>query len=135
MEGCLVNKKGRVVFKNCNQNLQQVGGNDEYMVSEVFFTFEIDGKLIGEFYANLKQEVGSDFETGSIEVTLPIGYQGPFNHAAFSEGAVMYFRSMIGSQGSGIHIEGNCGNIMMQNNTFARDFVIEFDIADPGTGW
>lgn len=119
--------KARVTFHTLIQDSQEYGSDDEFMVSRVFFTLEIDGKKFENLFADLKQTVGSDFETGSIEVSPPRGYEGRFNHAAFSEGATKYFRSLVGSKGTGVRTEGS-RNIRMQNNIFKKEMAIEFEI-------
>jgi hypothetical protein len=48
------------------------------MVSRLFFTLRIGDKEFN-LSADIKQAIGSDFEKGSIEVSRPKGYAGPFN--------------------------------------------------------
>jgi len=115
----------RITFHQLIQDSQDYGNDDEHMISRVFFSLEVDGKGAGDFTADLKQVVGSNIETGEIEVGAPSGYDGPFNHQGFSEAARKYFRSLIGSQGSGIHIAGGT-NIRMRNNRFVRDAQFTF---------
>jgi hypothetical protein len=62
-------------------NAQEYGTNDEYMVSVVEFSYEINGKRHDELKCTLKQTVGSDIEKDPIEVSPPIGYDGPINYA------------------------------------------------------
>lgn len=114
-------------FYKCIQDSQDLGSDDEFMVSRVFFTLNIDGKIY-DCHANLKQTVGSNFETGTIEVGPPIGYNGPFNHMAFRDEAEKYFRSLVGSNASGIRIGGGCSNIRMRNNTFGVIMPFQLDI-------
>ncbi|MDP2951702.1 MAG: hypothetical protein Q8O76_00110, partial [Chloroflexota bacterium] len=82
--------KAKVTFHKLLQDSQQVGSDDQHMVSRVFFTLEVDGKPIGDLHADLKQAVGSDIEKGHIEVGFPEGYKGPFNYGAFAGGATKY---------------------------------------------
>jgi len=126
--------KAKVVFFKCLQDSQELGSNDEHMVSRVFFTLEIDGQSFVNLYANLKQTVGDDYETGSIEVSQPQGYSGPLNYEAFSNAAVKYYRSLVGSQGRVIRVEGS-RNARMRNNTFMRMMEVEFDIGKSDTSW
>ncbi len=74
--------KATVTFNRLVQDSQDYGSNDEHMVSRVFFTLEIDGTK-HELYADIKQTVGSSYETGPIEVSKPHGYSGPFSHQEF----------------------------------------------------
>ena len=121
-------KKLKGLFYKCIQDSQEYGSNDEHMVSRVFFSLEIDGKKYDGLYSNIKQTVGSNFETGVIEVGSPVGYDGPLNYMAFRDAAEKYFRQLVGSSASGIHIVGG-SNIRMTNNTFMVNMPFEFDVS------
>lgn len=125
--------KARVTFNRLVQDSQDYGSNDEHMVSRVFFTLEIDGTK-HELYADIKQTVGSSYETGPIEVSKPHGYSGPFSHQEFQRAAEIYYRSLVGSSGSGIRIQGGA-NIRMRNNTFFKQAVFEFEVGKESTAW
>lgn len=115
----------KVAFKKLIQDSEDCGSDDEQMVSRVFFSLDVDGNRIGDFVADLKQVVGSDIETGDIEVGSPHGYHGPFDHKGFSEAASKYFRSLTGSQGTGIHMaKGESRRI--HDKRFARDAEYNF---------
>jgi hypothetical protein len=116
----------RVVFHRLLQNSQDLGSNDEHMISQVFFSLEVDGKAKGEFSATLKQTVGSEFNDADIEVGSPDGYDGDFDHGGFSHVARQYFTSLIGQHGRGMLIEGKPNNIVMRNNQFAREAEYKF---------
>jgi hypothetical protein len=115
----------KVTFHRCMQDSQEFGSDNEYMVSRVFFTLEVDGERKGDFSANLKQVVGSDAQTGEIEVSQPNGYDGPFDHQGFSNSAREYFRGLVGPQGQGIHIAAG-RNVRMYNNEFRKDTEFRF---------
>ncbi len=127
--------KATVTLTRCVQDSQDYGSNDEHMVSRVFFDLEVDGRSYPGLHADLKQVVGSNYETGDIEVGKPEGYRGPFNYIAFRDAAERYFRGLVGSAGSGIRIQG-ATNIRMRNNTFdfRRVEVFEIDGSSSG-GW
>jgi hypothetical protein len=108
-------------FHKLLQDSQDLGSNDDYMVSRVFFTLEVDGKNVGDYTAILKQAVGSDFNDANIEVGPPTNYDGPFNHQGFSRVAQHYFNTTIGAHGAGIRIEGPVREIRMRNNAFLRE--------------
>lgn len=127
-------KKARVTFHKCLQDSQDLGSDDEHMVSRVFFTLEIDGKKFDDLYVDLKQSVGSDFKKGIIEVSSPKGYKGPFSYLAFQEGVTKYYQSLVGSQGRGIRIQGG-GKVRMRNNTFIQEMTIEFEVGDADSSW
>jgi hypothetical protein len=103
----------RVKFHKVLQNSQELGSDDEHMVSQVFFTLEVDGESVGEHTATLKQTVGSDFDEANIEVGPPSNYEGTFDHEGFSTVARQYFNNNIGAYGRGMRIEGQPRNIAM----------------------
>lgn len=127
-------KKAKVTFHKCLQDSQDLGSDDEHMVSRVFFTLEIDGKIFNDLHVDLKQSVGSDFETGCIEVGHPKGYKGPFNYTVFRDGVEKYYRSLVGSQGRGIRTQGG-SRVRMRNNTFIQELTIEFEVGDADASW
>lgn len=109
------------------QDAQEYGSDDEYMISRVFFDLEIGGQHYKELHAIIKQTVGSSFETGPLEISMPVDYEGPFNYDAFCIIVEEYYRSLVGAKGSGIHIEGG-SHIRMQNNTYDIPSTAEFDV-------
>jgi hypothetical protein len=120
-------RRARVTFNRCIQDSSEAGSDEEFMVSRVFFTLETGGRGYRNLYANLKQTVGCSCETGPIEVGAPVGYDGPFNYSAFRDAAERYYRSLVGSQRTGIGTEGS-GNVRMRNNTFNVEMQEEFDV-------
>lgn len=99
------------------------------MVSRVFFSLEINREWFGDLCADLKQTVGTDYETGPIEVGPPQGYDGPFNHKAFHDCVEEYYRSCVGSEATGIRIGKGARGIRMYNNVFEKEMVCEFEIS------
>jgi hypothetical protein len=126
-------KNARVTFYKCIQDSQDYGSDDEHMVSRIFFFIEIDEKRF-DLHADIKQTVGSSFETGPIEVRLPEYYRGPINYDAFRDAAEKYYRSLVGSLGRGISIQGGT-NIRMRNNIFIQEMTAEFEVEEGSAGW
>lgn len=126
--------KAKLAFHKCIQDSQDYGSDDEHMVSRVFFTFTVAGKEHPDLYADIKQTVGSDFETGPIEVSGPHGYTGPINYQAFRDTVEKYYRTLVGSQGRGIRISGG-RNIRMRDNRFIQEMSFEFDVDESAAGW
>jgi hypothetical protein len=83
--------KAKVIFHQCIQDSQEYGSDDEHMVSRIFFILEIGEERFEGLYANIKQTVGSDYDTAPIEVSQPYGYEGAFNHQAFHDCAEKYY--------------------------------------------
>lgn len=119
----------RINFHKCIQDSQNFGSDDDHMVSRVFFSLEINGQNFKNLHADIKQLVGSDYESGPIEVGHPEGYEGHFNYQAFRDEVEMYYRSMVGSGGSGINFsEGT--NIRMRNNQFTQEKIVEIEVGE-----
>ena len=104
------------------------------MVSEGFFTFELEGKTFSDLSANIKQPVGSSFESTNLEISPPQGYKGPIDYNAFREAVEKYYRNLDGGTDSGINIQGG-SNIRMRNNTFIKESVVTIDVDSKGAGW
>ena len=124
----------KLFLRKLIQDSQDYGSNDEHMVSRVFFDLEIDGVKQEGLYANIKQPVGSSFESSPLEVSSPSNYKGPFNYEAFRNIVEHYYRSLVGATGSGIHIAGG-SNIRMRNNTFIQYEAHEFEVQIAGGPW
>lgn len=124
----------KITFYKLIQDSQEYGSDDEYMVSRAFFNLEIEGKKYFDLYVDIKQTVGTNFETAPFEIGIPHGYSGPFNHVAFREEVENYYRSLIGLEGRGIHIEGG-RNIRMRNNIFIQEKIVEFEVSSDPAGW
>jgi len=88
-------------------------------------------------YCNLKQTVGSDFESGPIEVGTPqgAGYSGPFNYDAFRQAVEDYFRGNFGPTGSGIGFGAGAKNIWMYHNTIYKQVQVQFEASEQETSW
>ena len=122
--------KAKVTFYKCEQDTQEYGSDDEWMVSRVFFNLEIGEQRFEELYSDVKQTVGSDYDTAPIEVSQPHGYEGVFNHEAFRDCAEKYYRSLVGSQARGIRIGKGASNIRMYGNVFSMEMVCEFEVSE-----
>jgi|TARA_R110000851_G_scaffold155597_1_gene298112 hypothetical protein len=118
--------KIKIIFKKLIQDSQQLGSNDQHMVSRVFFDIESE-KVKLNSYADVKQSVGSDFESTQLEVSRPHNYEGPFDYFKFQQLVETYYRNLIGSTGTGINISGG-GNIRMSDNIFVQTAVYEIEV-------
>ncbi len=122
--------KAKIIFYKCVQDSQDYGSDDEHMVSRVFFNLEIGEETFEGLSANIKQAVGGDYDTGPIEVSQPFGYEGEFNHHAFRDCAEKFYRSCVGSEGTGIRIGKGAHNIRMRNIVHIEEMVCEFEISE-----
>jgi hypothetical protein len=124
----------KVIFHKLIQDSQDYGSDNEHMVSRVFFSLEIGEESYPDLSADIKQTVGSSYETGPLEISTPRNYKGPFNFDAFQAEVEKYYRNQVGSSGSGIRISGG-SNIRMRNNVFVKEYVVEFEIGTENAGW
>jgi hypothetical protein len=126
--------QAKIFLQRLVQDSQEYGSDDEHMVSRVFFDLVIDGTRHQNLYCDVKQMVGSSFETAQLEVSKPAGYTGAFNHDSFQNIIEQYYRNLVGSQGRGIRITGG-SNIRMQNNTFVQPSEATFEVKVSGGPW
>ena len=129
--------KMKITFSQLIQDSQDFGGDDEHMVSRAFFSIDFNEKYYEECTVDLKQIVGSNIETSPIEVSNLQGYKGPMDRTEFQNCVENYFRSNVGSKGSGIHFGGGSGTVRMRHNIFQVTKVVEFEVAldSPSAGW
>jgi len=126
--------KAKILFHKCLQNAQELGSNEEFMVSRIFFSLQFPDKNIDNLFVDIKLAVGDQFEGGSIEVGKPQGYTGPINYSAFRDAVEKYYRHLVGSTGIGIRTAG-ASNVIMYNNTFVIPMTAEIDIDEGTAGW
>ena len=122
-----------VTLQKCVVDSQEFGSDDEHMVSRVFFHIDVEGKESDSF-VDLKQAVGSSFETGPLEVSKPRG-RGPWNHQEFSRQVESYYRSCVGAQGRGFRIGPGASNIRLQNCVVSTVKTFEFEVNGPNASW
>lgn len=124
-----------VRFNALHQISQNIGSNDDHMISRIHFDLNIDGQVFSGLYADIKQPVGSNYAETSLEVSKPVGYDGPFNFEAFSQGAEDYYRKQ---QNSMFGFEGG-SNIHMSNNISigggGQQSIISFEISEEDNTW
>ena len=131
--------KAKITFESVVQDSQEYATfekSEAHMVSVIRFSMDIADKHFGGLSAEVRQPYGTDFESEPLEVgRISGGYRGPWNHAGFSELAERYYRSLIGSAGRGIRIQGG-SNIRMRNNSFGSRQEAELEIPDEqGGAW
>jgi hypothetical protein len=122
-----------LTFEGCVQDAQDYGSDAERMVSRLFFWIRTGDGPRGDFrtdlarvagnhfgrstiappggytgpvyYAEVRQRVGEDFETGRVEIGPPVGYAGPFDQAAFARHASEYFHAVMTESGAMLRSE------------------------------
>jgi hypothetical protein len=124
-----------VTLTDVIQDSQDLGSNDDHMVSRLFFNLTIGDQHYPGLHVDVKQTVGSSFETAALEVSHPVGYRGPMNHEALRTIVEDYYRSQIGGAGSAIHIGPGVSNLRMQNNRVRCLVEVKFEVSTEGSTW
>jgi len=116
----------KLTFRSCIRDSEEFGSNDDQMVSRVFFTLAVDGTVVGDFSADLKQFVPEGGESGQIEVVTPIGFDGSFDTEQFVDAVRDYFDDLVGHHRRKVHIAG-VGYVRARNKRYDVERVFEFD--------
>ncbi len=120
-----------ITFKRCIQNYQESGNipdERQHMSSRIYFDLNFQGKTYTDLYVDISQPYGTDYLKEPIEVGPPQGgYNGPFNHNAFSEAVESYYRSCIGEQGNAIPL-GPDAHAVMKNNIISKVLKVQLEI-------
>ena len=124
----------RMRFQKCIQDSQEYGSNYEHMVSRVFFAFDVNGQTYEDLYVDIKQTVGTDFESAPLEVGSPTDYRGPMNYKRFRQFVEEYYRRLVGARGSGIRIEGGA-DVRMYHTVFVKTWTVEFEAEEMSDAW
>ncbi|MHC4220777.1 MAG: hypothetical protein ACYST9_00025 [Planctomycetota bacterium] len=135
----LIMPKATIVFSKVIQGSQNYGSfdkNDDYMVSEIHFTLEVNDEQYENMRVEIRQPCGTNYEEEPIEVGEIIGsYTGTWSHNSFAGLCEQYYRSQIGSMGHGINIQG-ASQVSMSGNIFVSEARFEMDIPEDGaTSW
>lgn len=126
--------KAKVTFRQLIQDTQDLAASDpnqNHMISRAFFTLEVGGKQYADMSVTLRQPFGTDYAKEPIEVEKPSGsYTGNWNHNDFRDAVEDYYRSAIGSGGSGIGLGPGSQNIRMRDNMFGFSKSYDIEIPD-----
>ena len=115
-----------VKITHCIQDSQEFGSTDDHMVSRVFMRLTLNGEGQGETYSTIKQAVG---DPSFIEVTSPVGYNGPFDHQEFTSKLTDYFNGL-----SMINV-GRSVNVRMLNNLHVKPLTFTLIRLNAGPSW
>lgn len=114
--------------------ISQDFGSDEHMVSRVYFDIAIEGHGYPGLHVDVKQTVGSSFETAPLEVSSPVGYRGPMNHDALRAAVESYYRSHFGLLGRSIRV-GADSEARIRNNRVRDRVQVQFEVPKGDAGW
>jgi hypothetical protein len=129
--------KAKITFESLRQDSQDYATfepSEAHVVSVIRFGMDVGDKHFSGLSVEVRQPYGTDYESEPLEVS-PVsgGYRGPWNHVGFAALAEQYYRSLIGSSGRGIHIQGG-RHVRMRNNLFVQYRDVELDIPDEPSG-
>jgi hypothetical protein len=126
----------RIHILQCILDSQEYGSDAEHMISRIFFDITFHNETKHQQFVTIKQTVGSNYETGPIEVSFPDEYKGPFDYEVFRDEVEKYFRSLIGKQGKLVRMNALTKNAHLHNITINSEstFDIPVEPSDKG-GW
>jgi hypothetical protein len=99
---------GTIEFKCIRVNLQRTSTfeSDEGQIDSLIeFDFAIGDERLKDLKAEVRQQIGTDFQNQPLEVGRVISYNGPWNYDEFRAYCERYYRDVIGSSGIGLLIE------------------------------
>ncbi len=106
-------------------NSQKLGSDDEQMVSVMNFTLTIGDESFEKLIVVVKQTVGSDFNTAPLEVSAPIGYDGPINFNAFRDEVENYYRERVGERGRVLDIDPSAIDTLLTDCMVVSEKVVQ----------
>lgn len=116
----------KVNFASCLYDSRDFGSDDQHIVSRVFFSIWCEGLRYSGLHADIRHRVDGDLDTDPLEITLPHGYDGPISPEGFRRAVGVYYRTLVGGGGVGIHT-GN-GTLRMRDHTFLLPRSFEFPL-------
>ena len=131
----VVNSMAEVIFTGLVQgqhNYHFSNQDEDVMVATIDLVYKGQS-----FRIEVKQPYGTNFEEDEgFELYVPFdSLLREFNYSLLSDRCEEYYRSLIGSNGNGIRIEGG-SNIRMSNNIFRQQRSVDIPLAnDNGTTW
>lgn len=128
--------QGKLVFHQIIQDSQDFGGDDQHMVSRAFFNVELENRTLKGLHSDIKQTVGTDYETSLLEVDFPEAIRGLIPYGVFRKHVERYYRDSFGASGRMFRI-GPGAQVRMRHNIVRMVKEIEVEVSDPSkpTGW
>lgn len=125
--------KAKITFNKIIQDTQTANSeenSEDHMVSRIFFSMEMNGKVYDDMEVEVKQPFGADYRVDPLEVSAPHGsYAGRFKHGEFGDVCEAYYRLALGKMIS----FGSTTNVRMTNNTIALPMYVEVEMPDDGS--
>jgi len=106
---------GTLEFKCIRINLKRISTfepDENQIDSLIEFDLKIGDECLRDLSAEVRQLIGTDFQSQPLEVGKVIGYDGPWNYEEFREFCGRYYRDVIGSSGVGRTINRGDRNLI-----------------------
>jgi hypothetical protein len=106
---------GTLEFKCIRINLKRISTfepDENQIGSLIEFDLKIGDECLRDLSAEVRQLIGTDFQSQQLEVGKVIGYDGPWNYEEFREFCGRYYRDVIGSSGVGRTINRGDRNLI-----------------------
>lgn len=107
-------------FREMLQDSQELG-DDEHMVSRIYFSIVAGERAWSDLQAIVRQTVGASYATDPLEVELPTEYDGPIHHQRFRDCVEAAYRRAVSVSGP------VRGNIRMHDNRFGIEHDCTFE--------
>jgi hypothetical protein len=119
--------RAKIVFSKMVQDKPEWGSNDKVIVSRVFFNLDVEGKVYENLYSIIKLGVGAEHECDSLEVSPPVGYNGPFNYPEFRSIVETYYRFLVERTG---RMAGVPSRLRLYGNTYDAPLTVPLNIEE-----
>lgn len=117
-----------VTFKRLIHQSQASGKFNKTIDVAVFFDLQVGGRKFSNVRVDVKQNIGKSFDDSPLEVSRPVGYDGPMNHEALSQEVKTYYRLFFDSRGRVIRRPEGAMGAPMENNEVHTYITVTFEI-------
>lgn len=126
-------KKILLNFKKIQQTSHNIRSDDDHMTATIILDITFDGTTYSDCTANIKQIIGSNYESEPLEISKVEGYKGPINRQNFAFIVQDLYFNLVGSQGGAIRVGKDASNVEMKNISFMINRTYEMSVKDEET--
>jgi hypothetical protein len=124
-----------VEVEGCDQREQYYHGGNDYLEATVKLNISVNGDSQGNFASVVKLTVGDSFDDGSIEVTRPEGYTGPYDHVVFSRNIEGHYRWVLRQVFGIAPKRKGPSDMTMTKNSYGFKGKFDFQAEGSTAGW
>jgi len=121
-----------VTFRRCIINSPEFWSDDDHVGSRVFFDLSVEGEEFKDLFVDVRQLLDDGTESQPLLVSLPQGYDGPFNMPVFQGLVEFYYRHAIGVQSSMFGTKGL--GMRLEGWEVEQEMRIQFEVCDEVSG-